>query len=158
MMDGERLAEIRKRERAATPSPWHATQAYGSRYWDHANNLHTEAYHVHEAESLGDMECSAMLKVDADFIAASRDDIPWLLSELQAAAERAEQAEADLAAASARAAAAEALDRALEGPWVASPFSEQPERYYTVSAATAEAFRRALVPRAGGDGEGVSDA
>lgn len=79
MTPAERIAEIRKRCEAATPGPWHQAGVHGNGViqtshitrdvWTIANTFHAK-------------------EVDTPFIAHSREDIPWLLSQLEAVTKR----------------------------------------------------------------------
>jgi hypothetical protein len=81
MSDDERIAEIETRANAATPGPWNVTEMEG--HWlEGAGYVQGMTYYVFEAEQRGDGECGSMLKEDAEFVAASREDVPWLLDRL----------------------------------------------------------------------------
>lgn len=77
------LAQIEARCEAVSPGEWTVWADDGGRYWDKEGNLHLVGYHVMESQKLGDMECGAMLKGDAEFVVASRTDVPRLLAEVR---------------------------------------------------------------------------
>jgi hypothetical protein len=81
LSDDERIAEIAARTEAATPGPWNVTELEG--HWlEGSGYVQGTTYYVFEAEQRGDGECGSMLKEDAEFVAASREDVPWLLDRL----------------------------------------------------------------------------
>jgi hypothetical protein len=81
--DDVRIAEIAARAEAATAGPWNVTEMEG--HWiSGAGYVQGMTYYVFEAEQRGDGECGSMLKEDAEFVAASREDVPWLLAQLAA--------------------------------------------------------------------------
>jgi hypothetical protein len=76
-----RVAEIKARSAAATPGPWNVTELEG--HWiSGAGYVQGMTYYVFEAEQRGDGECGSMLKEDAEFVAHSREDVPFLLDRL----------------------------------------------------------------------------
>lgn len=87
--DDERIAEIRRRARGATPGPWRHEDRY------------IMALRV---KSIAELPCGSVRHMDVDdrnaeFIAHARQDVPWLLERLdeaRAALSRAEQELADL--------------------------------------------------------------
>lgn len=83
----QRLAEIAARAEAATPGPWELVPALdGDGVHFKAGVDDSEGNAVIWVTELGDEGCDR--EEDAAFIAASRQDIPYLLSALTAAAAR----------------------------------------------------------------------
>ncbi len=94
MTRSERLEEIRRREEAATPGPWESKcRSVGNEEndpaWPETDFLQ---FHVHGTDGSED-EVAGPKEVtwgrgdfygrDADFIAHTREDIPWLLAEVE---------------------------------------------------------------------------
>lgn len=80
-MSTDRLQEIKERAEKATPGPWDSVCSSGAirhvvRNVDHDSYCSNESNH----ETFG--------KYDGEFIAHSREDIPWLIREIEAAKER----------------------------------------------------------------------
>lgn len=78
MTRSERLEAIRKRAEAATPGPWKATDhadESGSAWICLSGERFTPLAQGYDGEFLN--------RPDADFIAAAREDIPWLLGEVE---------------------------------------------------------------------------
>lgn len=72
-----KIDEIRAREQAATPGPW---------YWEEDLLLTTYETHLvmkpfHDDDTYETSTC--VMPYDADFIAAAREDTPYLLSEIE---------------------------------------------------------------------------
>lgn len=89
---GERLTEIRERVETATEGPWHTTPLYES--GDGSTRAHEDDDHgiagpEHDNPSIAQM----LWAHDAAFVAHAREDVPWLIDQLQATLLRAEQAE-----------------------------------------------------------------
>jgi hypothetical protein len=98
--DTARLAQIKERAEKATDGPWHAL-ADGNQYVNAAYLPTAECvpcarieeilrpWNPHALIAFGfkpqEYETARFLERDADFIAASREDVPWLLTQLEAA-------------------------------------------------------------------------
>jgi len=78
--DADRLAEIEAREAAATPGPWHLTDA-------------DTIVAPLTADTIADVWEPTQASRNGAFIEAARADVPWLVAELKQA--RAEQAVAE---------------------------------------------------------------
>ena len=71
-MSDSRLQEIADRASRATPGPWHASESIDP----------NEGYiYTDDTDVVADTCESFRAQADADFIAAARDDVPWLLAE-----------------------------------------------------------------------------
>lgn len=70
MTDDERIETIRKRAEAATPGPWDA-------------GLRSVCGEAFGEEGLWEWFGASPREHDADFIAHAREDIPWLLAEVE---------------------------------------------------------------------------
>lgn len=84
----DRLAEIEKREKAATPGPWQ------ERFWvgpiegpDGKKAYITGHGPLHEYREAGNLEAIH----DSEFIAHARTDVPWLIAQVREANERADR-------------------------------------------------------------------
>lgn len=80
----QRLAEIRARVEKATPGPWddcRQDDESGEFWWDIWSGTFGSIAHV--AEWARRDERMKFARHDAAFIAHSRDDVPWLLSEIE---------------------------------------------------------------------------
>lgn len=78
-MSADRLAEIKARAEAATPGPWvrdmHSPDMGGRSGW-----------HIRGPRQLGPRSVvlnSRMLSADAEFIEGSREDVPWLVEQVE---------------------------------------------------------------------------
>lgn len=82
----ERLEEIRKRVETATPGPWipkHVKTLYGNGEVEHEvrgpdGNVCAIRFRSESSELFGDKQ-----DWDCSFIALAREDVPWLLSEIE---------------------------------------------------------------------------
>jgi hypothetical protein len=80
----ERLEAIRKRAEAATPGPWRATQrGFGYPMFEGGPVERMSDVHALNGELMPMGRTADESKANADFVAAAREDVPWLLSELE---------------------------------------------------------------------------
>ncbi|WP_405531594.1 hypothetical protein OG592_27310 [Streptomyces avidinii] len=87
-MDADtRLAEIRSREKAATPGPWEAYSKYGEDFYAYLGGCHLEGVGT---LIFGNGEAA---EADRDFVLEARTDVPWLVAELDEARTKLEIAE-----------------------------------------------------------------